>query len=171
MSNGQEVLEDILNHKQIKINKFSNKKNSSSCPAVCIRAAGSDKNNENVSGLVFRDSTVRACGAVTDERKRWRNFSPSRAFREGDLIVGVRPACTSSTDNVDVALSVFTVAGMQMLAGHTWRTWLCLLGFPVSSLQLCSLTCPDLPDRWWTGEPVNVNDGRKWKTPKLPGFA
>lgn len=50
-------------------------------------------------------------------------------------------------------LGVFTAATMQMLEDFSAGT---------SIASLC-LTRPDLADRWWTGKPVNVNDGRKWK--------
>lgn len=164
MSNGQEVLEDILNDKQININKFSIKKNSflSRSLHTCGRR------------FVFRPTTtmkesqVWFSGALQSERegKAGGMFHPLE-----HLIVDVCPACTSWTDVVDMALSMFTVATMQMLAGHTGRMRPGWLDFSVTSLQVCSLTCADLRDRRWTGKPLNVNDGRKWKTPKLPGFA
>lgn len=117
ISNDEEVLEEILSHKQININKFSMKKNSfpSRSLHICLQT---DKQRKRLRLGLAKSGSVAPSGT---EGKRWRNFSPSRASGESDVIVGACPARTSSGSGV------FTVAAMQMLVGHTWRTWLCSL--------------------------------------------
>lgn len=98
ISNDEEVLEEILSHKQISTNKFSMKKNSfpSRSLHICLQT---DKQRKRL-----RLGLAKSVAPIRDGRERWRNFSPSRASGESDVIVGACPERTSSGSGV------FTVA-------------------------------------------------------------